>query len=442
MSDPLLVELHKRTFRFFWETTNAANGLARDRFPSPSPSSIAAVGFALTAYPIGIERGFVSRQEARSRVLTTLQFLHDAPQGAAARGTSGYRGFFYHFLNMRDGERDGRCELSTVDTALLLAGVLFCQSYFDGDHPGEEKIRSLAEAIYGRVDWQWAQAHAPAISHGWLPETGFLPYDWKGYNEAMIVYLLALGSPTYPVEGSAWDAWTSSYDRYWSSSFGEPHLAFAPLFGHVFSHVWVDFRAIRDPYMDGRGIDYFENSRRAVHAQRDYAVANPDGWKDYGANVWGWTAVDGPADIEYEVAGKLRAFRRYAARGAAGAEAYDDGTLAPSAAVSAIAFAPEIAKPAIEELHRRYGEHIFSRYGFVDALNPSFDCDVPLALGHCVPGLGWVDTDYLGIDQGPILAMLENYQSELVWGTMRKNAHLRRGLTRAGFSGGWLADAA
>jgi hypothetical protein len=436
--DPFIADVQERTFRFFWNTTNPKNGLARDRFPTPSACSIAAVGFALTAYPIGVERGFITRNEAKERVLATLRFFYEAPQGPEPEGTAGYQGFFYHFLDMETGLRAEGCELSTVDTALFIAGVLFCQSYFDGDDAEEVVIRQLAEQIYARVDWRWAQVRAPAISHGWAPECGFLEYDWRGYNEAMIVYLLALGSPTHPVEETAWAEWTSTYDNSWRSDFGEPHLAFAPLFGHQYCQTWIDFRGLQDSYMTRRGIDYFENNRRAVYAQRAYAVANPHGWKDYGSNVWGVTASDGPADVEREYAGKLRLFRSYAGRGAVGPDEYDDGTLAPTAVLGSIAFAPEIVVPAIRELHQRYGQHIYSKYGFLDAFNPSFDFDVPLVHGRCIPGFGWVAGDYLGIDQGPIVAMIENGRSGLVWRVMRRNPYLRRGLERAGFNGGWL----
>jgi hypothetical protein len=438
--DPFIADVQRRTFRFFWETTNPANGLARDRFPSPSAASIAAVGFALTAYPVGVERGYVTRRQARDRVLATLRFFHDAPQGPALRGMTGHHGFFYHFLDMTTGKRAGDSELSTIDTALFLAGALFCQSYFDGAHADEVQIRDLAEKIYGRVDWRWAQVRPPAIGHGWSPECGFLEYDWRGYNEAMIVYLLALGSPTSPVETTAWSEWTSTYDSSWISDFGEPHLAFAPLFGHLYCQTWIDFRGVQDAYMSQRGLDYFENNRRAIYAQRAYAIANPHAWKDYGTDVWGVTASDGPGDVEHEYQGKLRAFSGYAARGAGGSDAYDDGTVAPTAMLSSIAFAPEIVISAAHELRRRFGEHIYSDYGFIDAFNPSFDFDVPLTHGRCIPGFGWVASDYLGIDQGPIVAMIENQGSGLIWRVMRTNPHLRRGLERAGFSGGWLTE--
>lgn len=437
--DPFLIELEERTFRFFWETANPDNGLIPDRYPTPSFSSVAAVGFGLTAYPIGVERGYVTREAARQRVLATLRFFHDAPQGPSVRGVSGYRGFFYHFLDMKTGERYEDTELSTVDTAILMAGVLFCESYFSGSEHEEVEIRKLAEDLYRRVDWRWAQPHGPAISLGWTPEDGFLEYDWRGYNEAMLVYLLALGSPTFPVDADAWTAWTSTYDTSWRKVFGQEYLSFAPLFGHQYTHVWMDFRNIQDDYMRRRGLDYFENSRRAIYAQQAYAIANPLGCQDYGATIWGITASDGPADVESGDGADKRRFRSYAARGT---DNHDDCTLAPTATVASIPFAPELAIPAVLDMYRRFGKYIYSRYGFVDAFNPSFHLDVPLSHGRGVQGFGWVDVDYLGIDQGPICAMIENQRTGFVWWVMKRNLHIRRGLERAGFSGGWLTTAA
>jgi len=422
--------LEQRTFGFFWDKTNTTNGLTPDRWPAPGGpgfSSIAAVGFALTAYPIGVERGYVSRAAAGGRVLTTLRFFWTATQDSSATAT-GYHGFFYHFLDINTGARYQTVELSTIDTALLLAGVLTCQSYFDNTtDPGEIEIRALAESLYRRTDWQWAaSSHPPAIALGWHPESQFLQYDWKGYNEAMIIYILALGSPTHPADPSAWTAWTSTYS--WGTFQGQTHLGFAPLFGHEYSHVWIDFRAIQDPFMRGKGIDYFENSRRATYAQRAYAIANPGGWTGYGANVWGLTASDGPADVA--------PYHTYFARGASFTEIQDDGTIAPTAAGGSIPFAPEIAIPALRAMRSAYGTNLFSTYGFLDALNPTFT-GTP-TMGHVVPGVGWFDTDYLGIDQGPILAMAENYRSDLIWRLLRGNAHIVLGLCRAGFSSGWL----
>jgi hypothetical protein len=430
-------DLEQRSFRFFWDTTDAATGLAPDRWPTPSFASVAAVGFALTAYPVGVVRGWVTREQARDRVLATLRFFRHAPQGPEPDGKTGYKGFFYHFLDMKTGARFGRVELSTVDTALFVAGALFCASWFDGADAVEAEIRTLAEEIYARVDWPWAQVRAPAIGHGWHPETGFITSDWKGYDEAMVVYLLALGSPTHPVAEAAWGAWTSTYDSAsWGREYGHEHLRFPPLFGHQFTHAWVDFRGLRDAYMRGRGIDYFENSRRATLAQRAYAIANPAGWAGYGALQWGVTACDGPADVEREFGGRVRRFISYAGRGMA---KYDDGTIAPYGAGASLPFAPEIVAPALAAMHQRHGAHIYGRYGFF-AFNQSFTwADVKLTHGRVVPGFGWVDTDYLGIEVGPLLAMLANHRGDIVWRAMRGNPHLRRGLLRAGFSGGWLA---
>jgi hypothetical protein len=441
--EAFLDELQARTFRFFWETTNPANGLAPDRYPNPPFSSIAAVGFALTAYPIGVERGWVSRAAARRRVLTTLRFFDRAPQGTGSRGVTGLNGFFYHFLDMRSGERFEQIELSTVDTSLLLAGMLFCQSYFDRPEPEEAEIRRLAEAIYGRVDWRWAQQpakEAPAVGMGWTPEHGFIDYSWRGYNEGMIVYLLALGSPTHPVGTDAWTAWQRDFDKSWGLNFGpQPHLGFPPMFGHQYTQVWVDLRGVRDSYMAARGIDYFENSRRATLAQHAYAQANPGGWKGYDGQIWGLTACDGPGNGKHLYKGELRQFYSYTARGPG---QRDDGTLSPTAAVGSMPFAPEICAPTARALKDRHGARIYGRYGFLDAFNPSFDFDdMGPAAGRRIPGLGWVGPQYLGIDQGPIVAMIENWRSGLIWKVMRRNPHIVRGLKRAGFTGGWL-DAA
>lgn len=435
--DLFLDELSERTFRFFWDLASPDNGLVPDRWPTPSFASVAAVGFGLTAYPIGVERGWVSREEARERVLSTLRFLWQAPQGAQAEGFAGYRGFFYHFLDMKRGLRFERVELSTVDTALLLAGVLFCQSYFDRDDPAERELRDLAERLYARVEWPWAQLRPPAIAMGWYPEKGPTPLDWHGYNEAMIVYLLALGSPTHPVGPEVWQEWARTYKI--ADFHGQRYLDFAPLFGHQYSHIWVDFRGIRDEPMRRLGWDYFENSRRATLAQRAYAIANPLGFRGYGAELWGISACDGPADLIATIGGRERRFYTYAGRGVGAHWSLDDGTVTPTAAGGSIPFAPEITVPVLRAMRDRYGDLLYSTYGFLDALNPTFDLDRPVQHGRVVPGVGWFDTDYLGIDQGPILAMIENYRSELVWRVMKKNPHLRRGLERAGFSGGWLA---
>ena len=436
----LFDDIEYRTFDFFWATGNPVNGMVPDRYPTPSPASIAAIGMALTAYVIGVDRGFISREQGRARVLATVRFFRTAPQGQDRRGVSGYKGFFYHFLDMKTGLRAGRSELSTVDTALLLGGMLHAQAYFDSPHPDEVEIRTAVDAIYWRIDWKWAQVRGQFVSMGWSPETAFIPHDWQGYNEAMLVVLLALGSPTHPIEEGAWSAWTESYRGAWGRFMGYEHLSFAPLFGHQYSHMWIDFRGIQDATMRQRNIDYFENSRRAVYAQRAYAIANPNGWFEYGANVWGFTACDGPGSMrQLDRSGRMRSFLDYSARGAGRVHTIDDGTIAPTAALSSLPFAPEIVIPAIEEMHARYGQHIYSRFGFLDSFNRSFTAvGVKLADGRVDPAFGWVARDYLGIDQGPILAMIGNYRNGLVWDDMRNCAPIRRGLARAGFSGGWL----
>jgi hypothetical protein len=428
--------LQVRTFRFFWELTDPVTGLSPDRAPTRSFASVGATGFALVAYPIGVERGYIPRAAARTRVLNTLRFFRDAPQDTSISASIGYRGFYYHFLDLDSGTRFADVELSTMDTALFLAGVLLCQTYFDGPEAEEDSIRAAAEELYLRADWQWASVRPPTIGHGWKPETGFLPYDWRGYNEAMLLYILALGSPTYPVDPAAWSAWTSEYR--WGTFQGQEYVGFGPLFGHQYTQVWVDLRGIQDLYMREHGLDYFENSRRAVLAQRAYAIANPGGWTGYGPDLWGLTACDGPLEDTFPVGGEPRQFHTYWARGASFLGINDDGTVSPTAAGGSIVFAPEIVLPALMSMREVYGDHLFSTYGFLDALNPTFRFDVSVQHGRVDPDLGWFDTDYLGIDQGPILAMVENYRSGFVWRTMRRNPHVVRGLRAAGFTGGWL----
>ncbi|MFC3549661.1 glucoamylase family protein [Lysobacter cavernae] len=436
---PLFRDIEKRTFQFFWDTTNEQNGLTPDRFPSRPFASIASVGFALTAYPIGIENGWVSRNQAVDRTLTTLKFFRDLPSGPQATGKGAYQGFYYHFLDMQNGHRyDSWVELSSVDTALLMMGVLFTQSYYDRDEPREKQIRALADELYRRVDWTWLQKNKPLISMGWFPESGFIQHDWMGYNEAMMLYVLALASPTHPVSADTWTVWARTYNESWGVYQGEEFLAFGPLFGHQYSHVWIDFRGIQDAYMRERGIDYFVNSRRAAYAQRAYAIANPMKWEDYGPEVWGLTASDGPQQTLQPYRGEQRQFRHYSARGAGLSDTFDDGTIAPTAAIASLPFAPEIVIPTTVELHKRYGEYLYSSYGFLDSFNPSFNYDIPLKTGRLVPGAGWVASDYIGIDQGPILAMISNYRSDFVWNVMKRNPYIRAGLEKAGFTGGWL----
>lgn len=428
--DPFLDSLQVRTLRFFLEATDSATGLTPDRWPTPSPSSIAAVGFALTAYPIAAEKQLLSRADAARRVFNTLRFFWQLPQSDQTQNVGGYQGFFYHFLKIPQGVREWNCELSTIDTALLLAGALFCQSYFDRDDGDEPAIRVLADSLYRRVDWQWAMADTNGIKTSWRPEKGFGPYIWDGYDEAIILYILALGSPTHPVPESAWQAWTAPY--IWAEYYGRDFLSFGPLFGHQYAHCWIDFRGIQDDYMRAKGIDYFENSRRATFTQQAYAKDNPQHFRDYSQDIWGFTACDGPRDTTFVVDGQQRKFWTYYARGVSFDWVGDDGTIAPTAVGGSVAFAPEICIPALKAMKGKYGERLWTKYGFRDSFNPTY-------ITAKTPN-GWFDYDYLGIDQGPIVIMIENLRSSFVWEVMKRNPYIVEGLRRAGFSGGWLDE--
>ncbi len=440
--DPEVDELQRRTFDWFVHVTDRGTGLTPDRWPAESFCSVAAVGFALTCWPVGVERGWMTRAEARERTLITLRFFAALPQGTEPTGVGGYKGFFYHFLDMKTGHRFGTTELSTVDTSLLLGGMLFAARFFDGRNADEVEIRRIAQALYERVEWDWAVVRTNRISMGWHPETGHIPHDWNVYNEGMLVLLLAIGSPTHPVSTGIWDEWVYAYEQSWTDRWGEFHLQFAPIFGHQYSHMYIDFRGIRDPWMRGKSamtgeaLDYFENSRRAVHAQRKYAVDNPGGWDGYSADVWGLTACDGPGDFKQVIDAREREFFSYSARGPG---ERDDGTIAPTAAMASYAFAPTEVTACLKAMKARYGTGIYTQWGFLDSFNPTLtEREGRLQHGRIIPGIGWVDGDYLGIDQGPIVVMIENGRSELVWRHMHGEPNLRRGLQRAGFTGGWL----
>lgn len=434
-----LDDLQRRTFDFFWETAPAENGLTPDRWPSKSASSIAAVGFGLTAYCVGVERGWVDRDAAAERTLATLRFFDGSPQNDDPVESAGSHGFYYHFLDIGSGRRWRRCELSSIDTALLMLGVIACQEYFDRDDEREAAIRGLADKLYRRVEWDWMQPRAPLIAMGWKPEDGtFGRSDYQGYNEAMFLYLLALGSPTHPVDAEAWGAFTETNE--WQAFHGREHVNFSPLFGHQYTACWIDLRGIQDPYMRAKGIDYFENSRRATLAQRDYAIANPGGWRGYGKDVWGLTACDGPGPYEAKVDGVLRRFSSYRARGASGQRLDDDGTIAPTAAGGSIAFTPDESITALRTMRDRFGDQLYGPYGFRDAFNPTFTFAEAVTRHGRISKDGWFDKDYLGIDQGPILLMAENHRTGFVWDLMRSSPYLQEGLRRAGFRGGWLDE--
>ena len=425
LTDEELARLERDTFKYFADEVNAENGLIPDNTRQGAPSSLAAVGFALTVYPIGVERGYMTRAEAIKRSLITLRFFHDGPQGTGPDAI-GYKGFYYHFLDMKTGRRVWSSEVSTIDTTFLLAGALAAAMYFDGPTKDEREIRRLAEALYARADWHWAQNGGLAVTHGWKPETGFIKYRWTGYSEALILYVLGLASATFPLPEESYRAWTRTYK--WKKLYGHEFLYAGPLFIHQLSHMWIDFRGIQDEYMSGKAIDYFENSRRATYVQQAYAMRNPKGLAGYDRYSWGITASDGPGPAVRRIKGKTRRFYDYVAR----AVPYgpDDGTLAPWAVAGSLPFAPEVVLPSLRRINEKYPE-MTSKYGLKCSYNPTFT-------SGSRKRKSWVSDGYYGLDQGPIVMMIENYRSGLVWRLMRQCPSIIKGLRRAGFQGGWL----
>lgn len=424
LTDEDLNRLERDTFRYFADEMNPENGLVSDSTKQDAPCSIAAVGFALTAYPIVVERAYMKRAEAVKRVLTTLRFFHDSPQGTHDDAI-GYKGFYYHFLHMKTGRRFLDCEISTIDSTYLIAGALTAAMYFTRDTKAEREIRELGEALYVRADWQWALHGALTVSHGWRPERGFIRYRWGGYSEALILYILGLASPSFPLPEESYRAWTHTYK--WKKLYGHEFLYAGPLFIHHLSHMWIDFRGIQDEYMRGKAIDYFENSRRAIYAQQAYAMRNPKKFAGYGRFSWGITASDGPGPAMQKFNGRKVRFFDYLARSIPYGP--DDGTLAPWAVAGSLPFAPEVVLPSLERINKDYPE-MTSEYGFKCSYNPTFRASKK----------GWVSKGYYGLDQGPIVMMIENYRSGLIWRMMRRCPYIINGLRRAGFSGGWLGS--
>lgn len=419
-------DLKKRTFTYFWEVVDTVNYQTDDRYPSRTFTSIAATGFALPTYIIGVENQFISREQAAERTHRLLTWLWNSKQSADEQGATGYKGFYYHFLNFGTGTRYKDVELSTIDTGLLMSGILTAMSYFDGDNQTEKEIRALADQLYLRVDWNWAMDGQATMSMGWRPEKGFIPARWKGYNEAMILVLMAMASPTHPIPADSWKAWTKTYN--WETFMGYDHLNFGPLFGHQYSHMFIDFRGIYDDYMREKGIDYFENSRRATLAQRAYAIKNPRDYVGYSDKIWGFTASDGPENITKRIHGKTIEFKTYNARGVAEDYIQDDGTIVPTAPGGSIPFAPEHTLEALFTMKKQFGERVYREYGFIDAFNLTYQEE------------GWFNDDYIGIDQGPIIIQLENYETGLIWNILKKNPYIVSGLKKAGFTGGWLEE--
>ena len=384
----LLEEMERTNYLYFWEQTNPQTGLVRDRFTVSGKdrggvASIAATGFGLTSLCIAERRGYLSHAQARDRVLATLRFLW--------KKLPHHRGFFYHFADVNTGERQWDSEVSSVDTAILLCGVLTCRQHFH-----HEEISDLAHAIFNRVDWTWLSEDTALLPHGWRPEVGFLPYRWDGYSELMMMYLLGLGSASHPLPADAWNAWqrtTFEYDglRYIG--------AFAPLFIHQYSQAWFDFRGKRDRYAD-----YFQNSVTATDVHRRFCLELAHQFPDYSEDLWGITA----SDSEYG----------YVAWGGPPAVGPIDGTVVPSAAAGSLPFLPQECLRVLRTMKDRYGDRAWCRYGLVNAFNPLKK---------------WYDSDVIGIDTGIAILMAENARSGYVWETFMKNYEARRGMERAGF---------
>jgi hypothetical protein len=426
--DPEMLDiLLRKTFDYFMNEINPENGLISDKNQPGWPSSITAVGLGLSTYVVAAERGLISRSEAIKKTLAMLRYFYAGHQGTE-KDAMGYKGFYYHFLDMQTGRRAWLCELSTIDTTFFIAGVLVASCYFTGESNDETEIRELAEKLYNRIDWQWALNGGATICHGWKPESGFLPYRWDyGYSEAILLYILAVGSPTHPIADKGYQEWTSTFEL---KKVGKTKYIYAgPLFIHQLSHIWLDFRGIHDDLNRKTGIDYFENSRRATYIHQRYAIANPHNFSHYSKYNWGFTASDGPGPAYLKIKGIDRVFYDYIARGAPFGP--DDGTISPWAVVASLPFAPEIVlstlRHAIEKLTaRNKGER-----GFDASFNPAY-------VNNENNSHGWVSPWKFGLNEGPIILMIENFQSELIWKLIKLCPHIVNGLRRAGFRDGWL----
>ena len=415
----MLDKIERAHFDYFRQESDPLTGLTLDRSTATSPASIAATGFSLTAYPVAVERGWVSREEAAGYTLKVLHTLANAPQGDAEQGMSGRNGLFYHFLDPHTGTRAGHNEVSTIDTALLMAGVLFAKDYFDKNDESENEIRTLADQLYKRVDWDSALAPDGKVSMGWTPEKGQMASEWFGMNEGQILMLLGMGSPTHPLPADSWNLYMSSATI--GTQNNEKSIQFGPLFGQQYLQIWRDCRGIEDDTNRKLGFDYFENTKRAVSAQHQYAIDNPQNFRGYSSLDWGLSASDGVGYIRKTVDGVDRQFFGYGARGFPAAQ--DDGTITPTAAAASLPFAPDLVLET-EKHWLQDRPEIFGPLGFQDAFNPTFD-----TTKHS----GWVDPDTLGIDQGPIVLMTENFRSGFVWNTMKSDPYLNTAMAIAGF---------
>ena len=392
-----LEDLERRSFQYFWEQSDPRTGLVPDRARmdgSPldknhqDTASIAATGFGLTALCIAADRNWISRSQAQERTRNTLLFFADK--------AFQQHGWFYHWLDTKTGERRWTSEVSSIDTALLLAGVLTARQYFRDD----PEIRKLATKIYERVDFRWMlNGHPLLLAHGWKPETGFLKPRWDTYSEDTILYLLAIGSPTHSISAASWyTLWRDRY-RY------EGHAYFTtigvPLFMHQYAHAWIDYRNRRET--KGDRIDYFANSVQATLAHRAFCINLAYEFPAFGPNIWGISASDSA--------------KGYLAWGGPPRDPEIDGTVVPSAAGGSLMFTPELSVAALRAMKDKYGQQIYGKYGFVDAFNPN---------------TGWVDSDVIGINAGIILLSAENARTGNVWQWFMRNPEMPRALRLAG----------
>jgi len=410
----MLDSIQYKTFLYFLNEHHPEKGIVKDRSAVWAPASIAATGFGIPCFAIGAEHNWINRKQAADITLKILRFFTNSVQSADTNAT-GYKGFYYHFLRMDSGTREWNCELSSIDTGILMMGFLFARNYYNLNNETEKEICLLAEAILEKIEWDFLRLpvtakHPNTISMAWSPEEGLLDFGWSGYNEGLFLYVLAAGTGMNHVKES-FDSWLSTYK--WETPYkGLSHVAFPPLFGHQFSQAFIDFRGLADPYMKEKGIDYFENSRRATYVQRQYAIENPKGWVGYDSLCWGVTASDGPGD-SYNFGDKK--FEGYAGRGTSGSDytIAEDGTIAPYGSISSLPFAPEIVLPTIKSMNEKYGDKIWSKYGYLDSFNPT---------------INWVNNDFIGIDEGPMLIMIENFRTGLVWNYVMKDPVIQKGL--------------
>lgn len=418
-----LLKISDDVFNYFVHFTDPVTGLVADNGRTGSACSIAVVGLAITCHLIAVERGKISRDDAAAYVRRVLRFLDTAQDGEET--STGYKGFFYHFLDMKTGARAMDCEVSTIDSGLFFMGALTAKIYFDRDDAVEKEIRDRADSIYNRADWRWATNGEQTLTHGWRPECGFLPNRWaEGYSEALFLYLLALGSPTFPIEFEGYREFTESFKL--RTLFGYETIFAGPLFIHQLSHCWVDFRGIDDDFTRHIGFDYFENSRRATLQQRQYAIENPGGFKGYGEKLWGISACMGPGPARGVVNGREIQFFEYLARGIA--DAPDDGTASPWVAIASLPFAPDEVCELVRARYPSHGENLPA-----DCFEPSFNPSFPMPDGHV-----WKTPFVYGLNEGPMMIMIENYMSEFIWDLVKRCGPIKHGLKRAGFRGGWL----